>query len=193
VRKFITAFFVLIAIVNNCIGQNDTINKLNFKGKKDGYWIVYLNNWLIVTDSANAFFWHYALYENGKQIPPLREKYKYDSIVYPCPLPKKGLPICMDGTFKQLIRFKNNKLVDFKVIKYNKGSREKEWLYGTKWRRSIEKQLSNYHLFEFNDFTRKYKNQKGTFYNEVDPYNNQHPMKFWYVKTDGKWKFVRIN
>lgn len=46
----------------NVSGQHDTLNKRNSKGKKNGYWIQYLDSLAYPIDSANSYFYGYDLY-----------------------------------------------------------------------------------------------------------------------------------
>jgi hypothetical protein len=62
----------LISIGIHVSAQKEVINQFNSNKKKDGKWIVYLDNvWKEVKDSSAASFYRYTYYDNGENIYPM--------------------------------------------------------------------------------------------------------------------------
>ena len=169
----------------NISGQTDSLNRFNDKGKKDGYWIQYLDSLAYPTDSTNSYFWGYELYDNGLRVfrfsdrNPLWKKYR---LVFDGHLPSKGRPIQIEGTFKWYANeiqianeeiYKNGKPFYFKSYNYSKSdpfnSSFNEVLY----------------------FDKLYNNTRGTFYYE-EYFNGTLGRKYWFRKGRKEWKSFRI-
>lgn len=70
--------FIFIQLLT--FAQSPAINKLDKKGKKQGEWIVYLDNkWINVKDTSKAKFIAYDKYINGKSYCSLIGKFKMPS------------------------------------------------------------------------------------------------------------------
>jgi hypothetical protein len=168
--------------MSRLISQSDTLNQYNDKGKKQGYWLAYLNEKLKRTDSCNAIYYGYEYFENGQNLTNLSKRDIKKYTIEPSMPKRSGLPILLDGEFvlkpnssvKYLESYKNGMpyifkaYVDFKNIK--KMNFEQEYL----------------------DFTKKYKNQIGSFYWEERSPNTNDTTKYWFRKFDGKWQSVKI-
>jgi hypothetical protein len=84
--------------------QNDTLNRTDAEGKKDRYWLVYLDEKLIPVSKEQAVFYAYEHYQHGAELFVFsKQKWKSDSPVeYSGQLPAKGSPVLLNGTFKRL-------------------------------------------------------------------------------------------
>lgn len=85
--------------------NNDSINRYNSKNKKEGFWKVYLTDYLIETkDTSLAYYYAYDYYINGKLIiwtsSAQYYKKKATKVVSDNPLPKIGKPTLLTGSFK---------------------------------------------------------------------------------------------
>lgn len=66
---FLLFFLSLTAI---SYGQQARLNQLDSAGKKDGKWIVYLDDvWKEVNDSSDAKYYRYTYYEHGVNLCPM--------------------------------------------------------------------------------------------------------------------------
>ncbi len=172
----------------NLKSQNDTLNKLNINNKKQGYWIIYLNQYLDKADSINAKYYAYELFDNGVNLRPAANRvFKvnkveiiYDSSKY---------------TFLKVPR------IDCKFIFYNKDSSEKiieEYKKGIIYKlevydsHKIKKDSIARKRTAFFDFSLKYEEQIGSFYYEERFFNNDRVKKYWCRKHKGKWKMHKI-
>lgn len=103
-RKLIVTIFLAFFTNSVCHAQTDTINQFNGKGKKNGYWIRYLDLSLNPADSSNSFYYAFEYYDNGFCVYKFK-KDKWQSkfkIFYANPNTQiqKGKPILLNGTFK---------------------------------------------------------------------------------------------
>ncbi len=170
--------------------QADTLNKLNAKGKKNGYWISYLdaNTWK--TDSASAKFLMFEFYDNGKLITNT-PKYNWKA--------KNNLKCELDS-------FKNSKLISGTFKWYDPKTKqlivEEKYLNGHPvttieyfYYKSQEKYIcSMKHLYFYN---KRYNNEHGSFYyeewNDTSYYYFTSELKrSWFKKSGKKWRFETI-
>src|SRR6478735_9211771 len=100
-------FFLIFFVSSTLLAQigKDTLNKVNAKGKKIGFWVEYLNDYLISTpDSSTAYYYAYNYYENGKLIiwTSAAQYYKKKAlyVVSDSQKPVKGNPVLLNGNFK---------------------------------------------------------------------------------------------
>ncbi len=99
--RTILVTFSLIIFGLNLSSQSDTLNMYNSKGKKTGYWLIFLNDKLDPIDKKeNAFYSGYESWDNGK---PVFGYYKHPFSKNKMPSdqqPEKGNPLLVSGTFK---------------------------------------------------------------------------------------------
>lgn len=83
-----------------CYAQTEKLNQFDSNGKKDGKWIVWLdNNWDKVKDSSKAVYFRYNYFDHGASLYPMgpcgKKGWKLESIVAP------GTPAkILNGTYK---------------------------------------------------------------------------------------------
>jgi hypothetical protein len=165
-------------------GQVDTLNKFNVNGKKDGYWLQYLDSLTNPSDSVNAFFYGYELYDNGIKVFKFYEKsqiYKNYTLVYDGNFPSKGNPILIDGTFKW---YSNEvQIENIEIYKFGKPHYFKSYVYSINQLNSIFNEV----LY----FDKLYNGVIGTYYYE-EYLNGNLIRKYWYRKGRKKWKSFKI-
>ena len=167
-------------------GQNDTLNKFNSKGKKQGYWLFYFDNKFKPTDSINGEFIVFDFYDNGKSLTfiPKFGKIRFDYALDSLNTDQKTL-----GKFKVL----NGKINFFE--------KEKEISFEQSFQQGIPlifKKYLTYNKYcknkpvEILDFTKKYNNQQGTFFYELRSCYSETNYKYYFRKGKKKWKAFRI-
>ena len=159
------------------------LNTNDSKGRKAGYWKIYLDSRLTPTDSANAYFWAYQFYEDGKKtfdaFPPGNKHNRY---VFADSLPPKGNPVALDGTAeiwqKEILLNSNIYEKGFPMVYTEYGFGGETW-----------------HVM---DFTQKFEQQEGTFL-VTDYYSsvfvsdkNKKTTHYWYRKEGRKWRAVEV-
>ncbi len=116
--KTITFIFL---IFNTLFFKSQTvgINQIDSNGKKDGKWVVYLdNNWKKLKDSVNAVYYRYTYYDHGVNIYPMGasggKKFKLDPSFVQGSSSTSGL-ILLDGEYKWYK--KNGKISSIHIFK----------------------------------------------------------------------------
>lgn len=140
--------------------KNDTLNRLNEKGDKIGYWKMYYNiNLESVMDTINAKYISFDYYINGKIFRYTREKKKEGKIkiVY---IPKDTL--------------RDNRKLNGVVSYYDS---DKNLAYKDEYSQGLLIKASSYSYYfdkhyilykeESIDYSRKYNNTENTYYHEV--------------------------
>lgn len=174
-----TITLLLIALISQA--QRDSLNQLNSKGKKNGYWIAYVDQYCNPTDSANAYFYGYELYDNGKYVwkfHPQEKSNKEGTMTYQGTLPEKGKPTLIDGTFKSYYTY--GLLSEHLVFKAGHPFFWDSYL-------RYEKDPENIVLRQVFYFDRLYKNIPGTYYYEEHD-NGKLSRTYWYYKGKNGWK-----
>ncbi|MES2762695.1 MAG: hypothetical protein V4677_10820 [Bacteroidota bacterium] len=181
--------FSLVALSLKISAQTDTINKLDAKGKKTGYWKVFLDERVMPIDSANSYLYGYEFFESGKSVYPvfITEKnltrYK---ITYEGKLPEKGNPMAINGTLKWFdTKYGSDELILLDEFEGGYPKVFKEYC------------LSGSAVFQMLDFTKKYNNEVGTFYREsyygfIIAKSKEKLTKYWFRKEKNKWKDCEI-
>ena len=185
-KVFIKIALLLLIFVNSFISfsQPTNLNKLNSKGKKTGYWLQYLDNNLLVTDSVNSFFKGYEYYDEGQKVFKFesegfrkKNKAKYKGI-----LPEKGRPVLINGTF---IWTGEKDTIPFIEERYKEGHPE---IFKEYFKDSIDGIIKTQTTI---DFTKTYNNITGTFYyEELSP--TKGLKKYYFRKEKGYWKSCRV-
>lgn len=93
--------FIFAIILTQFKSVSQEINKLDTNGKRDGKWLVYLdNNWKRIDDSTKATYKKYTYYDHGVNIYPMgpcgKKGYKLESNPL---VTKKGNYIFLDGKY----------------------------------------------------------------------------------------------
>ncbi|MGZ4156213.1 MAG: hypothetical protein ACXVED_03490, partial [Bacteroidia bacterium] len=102
-RQSTFIIFFLYSLTSGFGQNNNTLNKLNSKGKKNGYWVQYLDSLAYPTDSSHSYFYGYDLYDNGETVFRFSDRdkvWRKCKLVFDGHLPDKGKPIPIEGTFK---------------------------------------------------------------------------------------------
>lgn len=170
------------------LGQNDSLNKYNSKGKKTGYWKIFLDQNAMPTDSCHSFFFGYEYYDNGKTtfFTFTKSSVKKQRFVFNGIMPSKGNPILIDGVMK-IYKTKND-TIDYILSEnsYKNGYPQTyiEFFFGKE----------PHQIF---DFTKQYKNLQGSYF-MTDYYSHfiateekKQTSYWWYTKVDDKWKFIK--
>jgi len=178
---------IFLFISARLLSQSDTLNKTNSSGKKEGYWIQFLDKYLNPTDSAHSVYIGYELYDNGKALFKFKKfNWKLKHIL----ISELDSTRLVSGSIK-LIDPKTKKLIGEE--KYLRGHPIyiKEHLY------SKQKDSVVWNVTYLVDYTKKFENQRGSYYGEQQtkihqPNGTIEIKKFWYRKVGSKWKFHKI-
>jgi hypothetical protein len=187
--------FVLAICFFFCLGsfnsQNDTLQQVTARGKKQGYWKVFLDSNARKTDSSQAYFIAYEYYHEGKNAFDFYDlKWKTrDSAVFTGLFSAPGHPILLNGKFtwfdkkNQMITFEENyengHPTKFKEVRYKKKKGHYTWAF-----------------IRTHDFSKRYHGVPGSYYiqeqNNQAIYSVEEWANFWY--RDGKrgWRKYRI-
>lgn len=174
---------ILLFISFFASAQNDTVNRFNEKGHKQGYWKKFLNDRVLSSDSMQASFIAYEVYDDDQKIISYNKPLfvNINHIVYSGHKPDPGKPEIINGTFKYYSKkqvlmleesFKNGYMVYSKFYKKNRKTGE---LY----------------IVEFYDFGRRYNNQVGSFYHEL-AFTPTNIVAYWFRKGEKRWKDHKI-
>jgi hypothetical protein len=144
---------------------SDTLNHFNQHHKKDGFWLCYLDSALnLVDDSANACFYAFDKYDNGKMVfdfkninPPSA---KYFRLVYEGEKTTKGKPILLNGKFTWYFNYgvDSNLVYDLEIYKNGHP------FYWNAYHRFSQDTLSGFNEILY--FDRLYNGIDGTYYYE---------------------------
>jgi len=179
-KQNLVVFFLCITL--NVLSQGDTLNRFNQKGKKDGLWKVYLNQYLKPVDAIeNAYFQAYERYDNGQIVFKFYSD-KYDwkkfSFKYSQPLPKIGYPEVLNGSvgcyepngeIMYQYDFKNGLPVHYKYFSYYANNPK---ICG---------------FYEVHDWSKKYNDLDGSYYYEAF-WDGKLVVVGWFLKDKKKWK-----
>ncbi len=176
---------IIILLTKTLLSQNDTINKYNSVGKKQGYWKQFLDLNLNRVDSLNSNFYGYDLYDNGVRVIGYfnTKSKKRDSLVHTGVIPAKGQPIIINGEFKWYNKKTN--AIDIIEIFYNGRPISFESY-------TNEKNDTIAHLKEYCDFTKKYNNEFGTSYYKFIYGSDNKTEEYWYRKVNNRWNYYKI-
>lgn len=183
--KKILYFISILFLVKYSFGQIDTLNKLNSKGKKTGYWKVFLNEKADpVKNATESYFYGLEFWDDGKQVTSFnKHRWKFKRLIIDSALPsKKGNPVPISGTFKwydQKDRLLAEEIylagLPLSFKSYNGHNTE-----------------VTFNLMEYLDYTKKYNNMTGSFYVELHHSNGLPPEKYWFRKGNKGWKSYKI-
>jgi hypothetical protein len=97
-----TSILVFWCIWTSLFSQNDTLSKISSNGKRQGYWLQYLDLRLNPIDSSNSYYKRFEFYDNGKLICPLRtSKLEAKCKIHTnAAAVTKGHPVFLTGNFK---------------------------------------------------------------------------------------------
>lgn len=69
--KTITSLFLFLGLTLNSLAQTEKLNQLDPNGKKEGKWIVYLDDYWNKVDSSKASYYRFTWYDHGVNIHPM--------------------------------------------------------------------------------------------------------------------------
>lgn len=176
-----TSFFLALTLSS----QTDSLNKFNSKGKKTGWWTVFLNDKIDPTNKKeDAYYLGYELWDNGE---PVFKYYKHrlnKNKMTTDAKPEKGNPQLLSGTFKWYTKegilmldetYKDGSPVFFNIYDYTK---------------SFSNSTSN--VIAEVDYTKKYNGITGThFYREF--FRKGKTIQYWYRKDKKGWFEYKID
>ncbi len=178
----------LFSISSIAFGQQDSCNKFNAQGKKNGYWKYFFDENVFPTDSINASFWAYLYMDNGKFAFDYSrngygvKKHKNQYTYFDGEKMIKGSPRAIFGTLRISYHKKDSSVLLCEYTFVN-GCYPK-----------VFREYDNGQLQVLMDFTKKYNNMNGTFY-FTDYFTNLIKNKrkttcYWFRKENDKWQSV---
>lgn len=164
--------------------QTDTLNQVDTKGRKTGYWKVWVNERAdAVKSQSEACFYAFEYWEEGRCIITFyRHKWKFIKLTYDSVLPPKGQPVPLAGTFKWYD--KHDRLVAAETFSAGYPKYCKSY--------SGPQSEKVFKLNEDLDFTKRYNNQPGTFYIEIHFSDDRKPLQYWYRKGKKGWRSYKM-
>jgi hypothetical protein len=185
---------LIFIFASTAISQTNeiVINRHGDKGKKNGYYIQYLDKNLNPIDSANSYFYGYEYYDCNSPLFKFIKYKKTNTVIYPDSIQisriTKGRPILLTGFFRilnQNILIAEYYFDTVGIVKYSK-------YYHAQYSKS--KDIMKYGLEES-----IYSNIKEGFIYEYfvieisgDSEKKVSKEKSLYTKENGKWSFKRI-
>lgn len=100
--KYLLGLTLLLSF-NFLKSQESSINRVDERGLKDGYWIIYLNKYgkRVVDTVVTRFYWRYTYFDHGKNIYPMgRFISKKGKIDGPSVIPSNNDAILLNGEYK---------------------------------------------------------------------------------------------
>ncbi len=109
--KNIPIYFILLFLILPTFGISqlfngskawDTLNKVDTKGRKTGYWVAYLNKNLEPIDSSRSCYYGFELFQNGKAIFKFNDKKWAKNFILKTDAyqSEPGNPIVLNGIFE---------------------------------------------------------------------------------------------
>lgn len=175
-RFFITSIFIVFAAF--CFAQTETLNQFDAAGKKDGKWILWLNNiWREVKDSSESVYCRYTRYDHGDNIYPMAmwgaKNWKLESVNGNNP--QIGNIKLLDGDYKWI----DNKGVIRSTHKFVNGECVVNKFFN-----------SSGTLYDIYDYTKQWNGLAYTWL--ITQYDKKGNIKYFYSqKYKGKWQAVQ--
>lgn len=188
--KKVLTFISLFILIRSALSQGDSLNQYNIKGKKQGYWLCYLDEKFIATDSTKGKYVAFDYYDNGQNLTKIGQ-IRSNSLVFKIKdsielLKYKGTKyVILNGR----ISFYNKKNFLIIVEYYKKGSPYKHFCFNDDL--SLGKSCEGTYT-QIIDYSRKLNDIIGTYYYEYRFCPTQKVEKYWFRKGKRKWKLHRI-
>lgn len=175
--------FYFISWISNC--QVDSINKLNSKGQKNGYWIIYLDeNANPVSNIDSSYFYGFDFWVNGKKVIAFKKhKVVFSKLTRPELLFQKGRPQAINGTWYW---YDQNGLL-LNEEKYSNGL---PYFFKSYFWDTFNSSISVFNEVLY--FYKRYNNIPGTYYYEELGLNGKVRLKCWYRNGWLGWKAYKI-
>jgi hypothetical protein len=187
-NKITLVFLFLLVNMLNVGAQYDSLNKLDSKGRKQGYWLCYLNDKFTPTDSSKAVYVGFDLYNNDQNLTKIGRLWGTKDLIF------------IDSVVHSSITINRFKVLNGKVLAYNKENlliREDIYDSGHPVKfiaycdyKKHPEDLGK--ITEITDFTKLYNNIRGTYYYEFRGCGYDYVKKCWFRKGNRKWKLFRI-
>jgi hypothetical protein len=163
--KFI--LFLFFCLTGFTYGQQISLNQLDSAGKKDGKWIVYLDDtWKEVKDSSDAKYCRYTYYEHGINLYPMGTCGRKGWILaVPAGSSRVGKLTLLDGEYEW--HDKKGRLSS--AHSFTKG----EYVF-------CKEYYSSGKLMQHFDYTMKYKDQPHTWHMTI--YDKKENVKLYYFR-----------
>jgi hypothetical protein len=185
---YILIFFLFFSRVS----AQDTINRLNGSGKKQGLWLSYMNAKGFKTDSASAVFKVFEYFDNGKNVWDFN-RYRWKKRLvssFTEVIPPVGQPELITGKITWVDKI------------YNLPSVEEAYLNGMPIKfRDYVYRLQDAEVICITsgtiDFMKRFNGQPGTFHVSYE-YRTKNSLNadvsnWWYYKGKRKWKTLKTN
>ena len=178
--------FILLVLTKGLLSQTDTLNKFDSNGKKNGYWLVYLDQNANPTDSLNSFYYGYDLYVNGyKFIYFMNDKSKADNrLVHHGNNPEKGHPMLINGQFSWFDKETNTR---HSIESYRNGHPQFIEFYA-----KIQKTDTTTYLRENINYAKKYENDFYSYYYRICSVKGNNIEERYFRKVGRKWRAYSI-
>jgi hypothetical protein len=162
------------------------LNKFDSKGKKIGYWKVYLDSTAtLVKNQTNAYFYGFQYYLNGQNIGSyFKSKPPEKRSLYHGSLSDKGNPQLVDGRFCFYDKFKRKVTEEIYAAGIVICLRSYTYKNGPK--DTIPR------LFEDIDYTQKYNNQPFTCL-LTEHYSDGNSKSWWFRDREKGWRSYKIH
>jgi hypothetical protein len=183
----ITIFRLLIVLPIYLYGQFDTINKFNASGKKQGYWVCYIDSiFQVTTDTLKAAYFAYDYFDDGRNMTKVGVR---------------SMKVHHTEAYSEITGNQKIKILSGKIILYDKRKRTRiveiyklGLLLSVKSYNKYTRVNGKECLSEFLNFELRYENEIGSFYFEenLDCSSTDRVKKYWFRKKDGKWQAIKI-
>jgi hypothetical protein len=140
--KFLITLLVCITGITTAHSQT-TLNQRDTNGKKDGKWIIYLDEkWKPVNDSSHAYYSRYTYYDHGVDIYPIGRGKNSFRITAGKINTIKGKPLLLnddyrwadkEGTTRSTNSYKNGEPVHIQFF-YANGKQSRDFDYTKTWK-----------------------------------------------------------
>jgi hypothetical protein len=181
--KVITILFFFVHTMDSQV--NDTLNKFSSRGRKQNFWKVYFDKNYKPCDSANASFYGFDFYDNGKNLTKTMQTAKKANCVEhkDTLLDDSSAPKAISGQFIFYYKKRATKYVEI----YLQGRPLSYSAYNLN-----HANRANDCLTEYLDFTKLHDKQIGSFYVEYRSCNFDRGEAYWFRKEKGRWKLHKI-
>jgi hypothetical protein len=187
--------FAVVLLASDLLsGQADTLNKVDAKGRKQGFWWQYFDKHLDPVDSSLAVYKGLEFYDSGKLIVKIHENAKWASLARVETVfltsSRARQPALLNGKFRWFWKNDTTPII------------EKEFVDGfpvtEKCFHILKRDNREYvTMTEVVDYLRRYNNMPGSYYLEDVHYDIRNKStkvkrRMWYYKTNGKWRYHRV-
>lgn len=181
-KKPLLLLLLLYRFVSPAQPDPKQLNQYDPHHKKTGYWKIYFDDWLYMVDSADARYFGYDYYINGKMVMQctgtvLRKK-NFIRLEHEGQQPIKGQPIAIDGIFKT----------------YDARGLSEELSYQNGYCRKVLSYFPGSQVvFEMIDYTQHYQGNLLSFRHQLRKFDGSIKYDDWVVPNEkGVLKWIKI-